>query len=364
VERSGVIAGWKVRRELGRLGQQLRAIPEAVWEPVAQRRHNAACAAGLPVTEGAMPLAEKVAMLLIWQPKGVRNSVLATCRHLAAQGYAPFIVSNAPLSASDSAALAAVAWRVMVRPNFGYDFGGYRDGLRQLDRMGVAPERLVILNDSIWFPLYPDDDSLAQMEACGADLAGTVLRVRGAERFLESYFYSIPRSTLQHPAFRQFWDRLKLTSNKYKVIRRGERGFSAAMRAAGLQLAGIYTPDRFLEGVKAAEAQELRALLRYSASLNSGLVNKAALLVVEEGEAFAANARGVITEILAKGQFYSSFPVGAVRWMRYPVLKKSSDATAVVWRRAFVKAVEAGSIPRPSEAVYAEIQERVRGEVA
>jgi hypothetical protein len=362
MERSGVIEGWKVRRELGRLGQQLRAIPEAVWEPLAQRRHDAACAAGLPVTEGAVPLTGRVAMLIIWQPKGLQNSVLATCRHLTAQGYAPFVVSNAPLSARDSAALAAQTWRIMVRPNFGYDFGGYRDGLRQLDRMGVAPDRLVILNDSIWFPLYPDDDSLAQMEASGADLVGAVLRERGTERFLESYFYSLPRSTLQNPAFRQFWDGLKLTSNKYKVIRRGERGFSAAMRAAGLKLAGVYTADRFLAGVEAAKPQELRALLRYSASLNNGLVNKAALLVAEEGESFAANARDLITEILAKGQFYSSFPLGAVRWMRYPVLKKSNDATAVVWRRAFVKAVEAGEIPPPSKVVYTEIQLRLRGE--
>ncbi len=354
--RSGVIPAWKIRRELLRFGQQLRAIPEALWEPVAQRRHDAAFERGFAVNHGAVAAAEKIALVLIWQPKGIAESLLETCKHLVANGYAPFIVSNAKLLPDDRSKLFPYVWLMLERPNFGYDFGGYRDGLRQLDRMQLLPRRLVILNDSIWYPLQSEDDSLARMEASGADVVGTVLRVRGEERFLESYFYSLPQSTLRHAAFKTFWQDLRLTSNKYKVIRRGERGFSAAMRAAGLQLVGLFDQKTFLTHVEKADDSTLRDILRYAATMNP--IDKAEARQLSSGQAadFAVNARALIVRMLRKGQFYSTFPIGAFRLMHYPVLKKSREPASACWRAAYLGAVADGQLPPPSDSILHEAQ--------
>ena len=354
--RFGVIPAWKIWRELLRFGQQLRAIPEAVWEPIAQRRHDAAFEEGFAVNEGTIAPGEKIAMVLIWQPSGIADSLLETCKHLVNKGYSPFIISNAKLSCEDRKRLTAHVWLIMERPNFGYDFGGYRDGLRQLDRMRVAPLRLVILNDSIWYPLYRDDETLERMEESGADVTGTVLRVRGEERFLESYFYSLPQSTLQNPAFKAFWQNLRLTSNKYKVICRGERGFRAAMCSAGLHVVGLFGQEVFLTHLAQAEDKDLRDILRHPASLDESHIAEAAQLVAYQGADFADKARGLIARMLEKGQFYSSFPVGAARFMQYPVLKRSNDRTAIFWRKAFVEAVKMDEIKRPQELFYGEIQ--------
>ncbi len=152
--RPGVIPAWKVRRELGRLGQQLRAIPEAVWEPFAAARMTGRWRAGFRRWTAPGACAQG-ALVLCWQPRGLAPSFLDMLDHLVTCGYAPFVVSNAPLSSADRQSLHPRIWRAVERPNFGYDFGGYRDGLFLLRRWGIRPDRLVILNDSIWFPLCP-----------------------------------------------------------------------------------------------------------------------------------------------------------------------------------------------------------------
>ncbi len=123
-----MIPGWKIRRELDRLGQQLRAIPEAVWEPFARRAHDAALDRGFPITEGTLQPGTKLALVLCWQPRGLAGSFFNLLDHLVASGYTPFVVSNAAFSDADRQALRSRIWRAVERPNFGYDFGGYRDG--------------------------------------------------------------------------------------------------------------------------------------------------------------------------------------------------------------------------------------------
>ena len=195
------VPGWKIRRELGRLGQQLSAIPEAIWEPLAQARHDRELLARWPVRNGQHPGVDRVAALLIWQPEGIAPSVFRTISHLSDAGYAPFVISNAPVSEKDRGTLDAAVWKWMERPNFGYDFGGYRDALRVLKSWNADPERLVILNDSMWFPLSGGDEALARLEALEADVAGSILRRRDGADFLESYIFSVSSRTWRSEAF-------------------------------------------------------------------------------------------------------------------------------------------------------------------
>lgn len=354
-----MIPWWKVKREFGRLGQQLRAIPELFWEPFAQRAHDRAFEAGLPCREGRAPLQSKVAIVLIYQPKGISRSLFTLFGHLNTAGYTVLVVSNAPVSAPDAAQLAANVWRVVERPNFGYDFGGYRDGIRMLWRWNIRPERLVVLNDSIWFPLWPQDRTLETMEASGFDIAGTVLREREDLRFLESYFFSIAGTVLDHPAFVAFWQNLRLTSNKYKVIRRGERGFGVAMQAAGLSMGGLFTPVEFIAGMTKATDAELALALRYGASPDAKTRrDMVALAETPDADDWRVRAIRCLHAALDKGQFYSSFPLPVAASMGYPVLKKSDEPISAEWRAAFQRAVTDGALAVPEPSVWAEIRGR------
>lgn len=359
-----MIPAWKLKRELNRLGQQLRGIPERVTDPIRARRLDRAVTAGLPRFDGALPAADKIALYLLYQPKGVAPSTVETCRWLAEHGYAPFIVSNAPLAESDRTALAPVIWRAVERPNFGYDFGGYRDGLTSLRQWGIAPETLLILNDSIWIPILPDTDILERLEAHPADIAGTILRERGHERFLESYLYRISHRALMHPAFARFWADLKLTSNKYHVIRRGERGFSAAMRAAGLTLAGLYDTASLPEALAQQDDAFLRKMLAYGAYIDAPFASERDRLLTAAGPEWRNDVLIHVREVLSKRPGYSSFPYATVALCRYPVLKKSHEPISRAWREAFVNALIDGQVLAATSYAVREAIQSVTGQTS
>lgn len=354
-----MIPGWKIRRELSRLGQQLRAIPEALWEPVVYGRYDRRFPADLEIADGDCPGSPDVALVLIFPNPGLPESTLALCEGLSRAGFAPLVVSNAPLGKEDAARLGPHVWRLAIRPNLGHDFGGYRDGIRLLWQWQMEPERLLILNDSVW--LFDNDPAglVAMLDAVGTDVSGSILRERGEIRFLESYCYLLRRPALASPAFRAFWRDLSLTSNKYKVIRRGERGHSAALLAGGLRLTAVFSNAGFLSRLAAASDERLEQVLRFAAFPTNEDAQRGQSLRRKFGaEGWRQEVFAFIGTLLEKGQFYSLFPVAA-RDAGYPFLKRSGDRVAKLWRRACLDAIRAGAISPPAPVVLAELEQRV-----
>lgn len=72
---------------------------------------------------------EKFAVYLVFQPNGIPRSVISTCQSLSRAGYNVVLISNAKISLSDREEISSVANVVIERHNFGYDFGGYREGV-------------------------------------------------------------------------------------------------------------------------------------------------------------------------------------------------------------------------------------------
>lgn len=353
-----MLLSWKLRRELGRIGQQLQGIGDRLTDPAKQRRLDRTVSAGLPVLEGALQVSNKIALILMYQPSGVSDSTLLTCRWLAEFGYAPLLVSNAPINPQDRERIVEVVWRAVERPNFGYDFGGYRDGLTCLQQWQSNPDELLILNDSVWLPMQSNTDLLDRLSTHPADIAGTILRTRGTEQFLESYLYRLNRRALTHPSFADFWRTLRLTSNKYHVIRRGERGFSRAMQAAGLQVAGIYD-SAALAGLLAKQDDAFLCLtLRHAAYIDVSLAVERDRLLENRGPEWRNKVLSHVDRVLNKRLGYSSFPYAMVRLTGYPLLKKSAEPISRAWRLAYRAAVEAGDLPPPPQAIWAEVRAR------
>jgi hypothetical protein len=203
-----MIPTWKLRREGYRFAEYLWAAAGLAYEPFLKIRHDR-WRRTLPVPgDGGVPMTGKVALILAYQPTGIAASTWLTLEHLTAQGYAPLFISNAPLSPEDRATLTPLTWRIIERPNYGYDFGGYRDGILLLNDWGIRPERLFMMNDSIWFPLGPGSTLIKRLEAAEGDIIGGFLHPDTPRRrfgtiregFLESYLYRTRSSTM--PQFR------------------------------------------------------------------------------------------------------------------------------------------------------------------
>ena len=331
---------WKLRRELNRISQQLRAIPEFFYEPFLRRWHDSHRSTRLKSSDGAAPLADKVAIYLIYQPQGLQASTLLACRHLRGQGYCPLVISNAPLSKSDRERLSRESWRIVERPNFGYDFGGYRDGILLLEDWSVRPSSLILLNDSIWFPAREDDDSIRRLESlpsgfCGVLTLGSDVysrHPRHREPFLGSFFLLFKTEVIQHPGFRRFWKEYRCTSNKYKTIRRGERGLSNALRDAGFEGASLFRNEDFHGHVEKLSFDALLAMLRGIATVDPILKAK----IRETLERFsnedrpdepgnAEQLRRLILDATRKSNVFSTAPICMLDHFRISFVKKSKD---------------------------------------
>ena len=363
-----MIPAWKIRRELETARQQLQAIPERLIGPARQRRLDSQFPSGLRVADGAASLGPKVAVFLVYQPRGMSASVVATCRHLSERGYSVMLVANSPVSAADEAMLARWVWRFVERSNFGYDFGGYRDGIRLLWHWSVSPESLIILNDSVWFPLDQNETMLTSMETSSAGFLGALRHVDQPETDTEhagiflSYFFLIKRAVLTSDVFVNYWNSYVSTSNKYLTVRRGERGFSRTLFAAGVPSEGLYSKDRFLSAVVQQPAAFLRQTLVYGAYTDPALeqARDALLQAFTTSESWRSQAIDHIRAVVNKRNFHSSFCFASIRLLGIPLLKKNRGELQVRMRRQYLRAVQAGDLPAPEPAVLAEIEASTR----
>jgi len=334
------VEAWKIRRELRRLQQQLQALPEFFYEPLLRRWHDARRSRSLQAQPGGVQAGNKVAIYLIFQPVGLAESTLLTCEHLTSSGYSPLVVSNAALTPADRAALLPRVWRLVERPNFGYDFGGYRDGIWLLQQWQVAPTHLILLNDSIWFPARRDDHTIQRLEDMPADFCGilklgddhepTARRPRPA--FLGSFFLMFKQRALDSDAFRRFWAGYRCTSNKYKTIRRGERGISAAMRGAGLGWASLFEKEHFQGLVQAASVPRLRQLLQEIVVIDAALERQRQQLIAahdslpkEEQVRLCQLMQDFLLKATSRSNIFSSAPISALRDLAIPFIKKAGD---------------------------------------
>jgi hypothetical protein len=259
---------WKVKRELGRLGGQLAEQGNRVLDILRRYRHDRKRRSDWIITQGVQPLGPKLAVFVVFQPKGIAASSFMTLEYLHKNGFSVLVTSNAALSGADRAKLAEMAFRVIERPNFGYDFGAYRDSVLYLRDMGIAVDHLLLLNDSTWFPLSLNSKALAHVMAVDDPFYGFVYKsenikqqTRAADH-MESHFLSFRKAALDSDGFKRFWDEYRMSNSRNWTIQKGEKGISKAMAQAGFASQGMISHSGFLAHLATKTNPEVREVLR------------------------------------------------------------------------------------------------------
>ncbi len=227
---------------------------------------------------------------------------------------------------------------------------------------------MIILNDSVWFPLHQNETMLASMEASSAGFLGALRHVDLPETDTEhagiflSYFFLIKRSVLTSEVFVNYWNNYVSTSNKYLTVRRGERGFSRTLFKAGVPSEGMYSRDRFMAAVEQQSAAFLRQTLVYGAYTDPALEQARDVLLQtdEMSEAWRLQVIDHIRVVVNKRNFHSSFCFASIRLLGIPLLKKNKGELQVRMRRQYLRAVSAGDLLAPEPAVLAEIEASTR----
>lgn len=329
------------------------------------------------VCQGSVPLTDRVALILTYQPSGFLPSLLKTCAHLRSKGYAPLIVCNAPATDSAISRLAPEVWTVLLRPNYGYDFGGYRDGILHLRDLGIVPRHFIILNDSIWYPLNDADSLVERMEASGYGLAGAMLQEGDPAKkasssrhrdFIESFFYLVSRDCFKSMAFTRFWTEFPMSNLKFNAVYAGERRFSLVMEQSGQTVGCILTRAAMLKALAGQSPGFLQKTLSYAAYTDPGFeaAGEALLAEFSADEGWRQRALTHVTDVTRKRHFHASFCYASINLLNVPFIKKTSGTILskghgrlhMKMREQYLRAVQTGDLPPPSAEMLAEILSR------
>ena len=203
------------------------------------------------ITDGKISFKEKIVIYLIYPNKGVNNSHLQTLDYLIDRGYSPLVVSNLKLNQSDKNLICNKSNCLIERSNFGYDFGGYRDGILFLAKKLSSLDKLILINDSCWFPVNKSqkNDWIHFVDKSDKDLIGAsshygfrkpsfnqalnnlsnlnfYFSYKSKNFHYASFALGISDNILKNPKFLKYWSSLKLSGKKNIVVRRGEIGFT------------------------------------------------------------------------------------------------------------------------------------------
>ena len=181
--------------------------------------------------------------------QNVRPYVLQYLSQLQASDLSVVFVSNAGrLRAEAIEAIKPLCAGILVRRNIGYDFVAMREGLAHFGLPRADTELLILANDSVYGPLRPLDDMIAQFDFSQADLWGATESWQ-ARYHLQSYLLAAGPKLLRHPAWAKFWEQVQPVPNKRWVIARYEVGITQWMMREGLRVAAVWPYQKLMEGI-------------------------------------------------------------------------------------------------------------------
>ena len=182
-------------------------------------------------TTESKPTCKRLAIYAHYDGHGeVKRYVLHLLRCL--QGVCDSIdfVSTADLSAPEQAKLNPLCRRVLLKDNKGFDFGMWQNALQNVDL--DAWDEIVLLNSSMFGPVFPLQEMFRQMQSRPVDFWG-VTENHEMSWHLQSYFLVFRKRLLQSSAFTSFWQSVLPYSDKSQVIRSYEVGMSGFFRQEG-----------------------------------------------------------------------------------------------------------------------------------
>jgi lipopolysaccharide biosynthesis protein len=125
---------------------------------------------------------------------------------------------------------------VISRPNYGFDFGAWKDGLsifgfEELKKYGG----LILANNSCYPPLFSLKHVFAEMDKRGAGFWGMTVYPDNIKykRHVQSYFMVFNKSLIGNECFKTFWGNVDYELNIKNVILKYESELTAYLQSAG-----------------------------------------------------------------------------------------------------------------------------------
>lgn len=344
---------WKIKRELQRLHRYGAGwFGELVRKLYFRRYYDLVTSRAIRRTIGTGSLQREVAIYLIYPETGLLESHLFMLRELQRDGISTIVVSNLPLSDHDRDQLQKIATRIIERPNVGYDFGGYRDGILEIAEILPTLHRVWLLNDSVWMVSQPtswfEQARTMKKDFVGATSSFSILRksLLGTKRFdasnyrkivwkhrpdnpnfhYGSYALCIGKAILQDPRFLKYWRKLEIRNKKNQTVRRGEIGLSQWVLKHSYSHAATHEIDNLPRSLATLSDVEIdrvtHELILFKNTSLAEIRRKVLLTDITSAAGRTERTNLILTAVARHGSAYA-LALYNLRHTTFPFLKKS-----------------------------------------
>jgi rhamnosyltransferase len=168
------------------------------------------------------------------------------------------VVCNGALSDEGRLALGEVTDDVVVRENIGFDVWGYKTGIEYIGWDNLCQyDELVLMNDSVFGPIYPLEPIFDKMGAKNLDFWGITkhgeynnpdgLTKNGIfPEHIQSYFFAFSKSMFMRSEFKEYWDNLRKFKSWNETVSFFESQFTKHFADMGLTWdVYVSTDDRY-----------------------------------------------------------------------------------------------------------------------
>jgi hypothetical protein len=170
------------------------------------------------------------------------------------------ISTNAKISPRLRTALLEKCCLLIERADLGRDFGGYKDGISIIQKRFGTPDRLILLNDSLFYFEKGLDEFIAAFDSEGELTAMT--EVFEHHYHLGSFALSFGRQVIENMRVKRYWQSYRPISTRRWSIHKGEVGLTQTLMRAGFRPRVLYHGARLLPHLLDLDGRRLLQVVR------------------------------------------------------------------------------------------------------
>jgi hypothetical protein len=219
-------------------------------------------ACGFPVQKVLKKInpSQKVAIVAAFQKKqSISFELMLT--ELRSKGFEILLVSNTTLSDGFESWVLERVDGLIVRENVGRDLGAYKSGFLYLHDEGFlnAVERLLFINDTIFFPVVDSERFWEKMLSIDAEAVGAYESFCSGYH-LQSFFMLVNKPLINSNCLYSFWKNYVVWNSRKHAVFAGEIGFSQFLKKNGVRMSA-YVNAQSAIGAFHKESVNKRSLL-------------------------------------------------------------------------------------------------------
>lgn len=215
----------------------------------------------LAVHDGVPSKGEKFAVFVLFARNSLPEFTANAIDAIARSELNLVVVANGRLDAPVRKALEGKCFQIIERKNIGRDLGAYQDGVLHILGRYPEAERIVLMNDSVYFFKSAYLDKLISDLSGPGDFIGA-MENQEFRYHVQSFAFSFGRAVIEHPTFVKFWKKYRPISTRRWAIHQGEIRLTKYITRAGFRPHILFQAAHLLPILNRMSAKEVVETVR------------------------------------------------------------------------------------------------------